>query len=308
MKPDLTTNLCGIKMSNPVVTASGTSGYGQEFSQFYDLGVFGAFTVKSITIEKREGNPTPRIAECTGGLLNSIGIQSQGVRHFIQKDLPLLRQYNVPVIVSIAGLSVDEYPRVATILDQEEGISAIEVNISCPNLEADGCSFGGDPEISGQIIGAVKSTTSLPVIAKLTPNVTDITAIAKSVETCGADAVALINTLGGMAIDIQTRKPKLANIIGGLSGPVIKPIGIKMVWQVYNAVQIPIIGIGGIMTWEDAIEYILAGATAVGVGTALFQDPWVVFDIIEGISEYLEKNGLNRLDDIRGKIKLPETP
>ena len=154
----------------------------------------------------------------------------------------------------------------------------------------------------------MRSATSLPVIAKLTPNVTDITAIAKSVETCGADAVALINTLGGMAIDIQTRKPKLANIIGGLSGPVIKPIGIKMVWQVYNAVQIPIIGIGGIMTWEDAIEYILAGATAVGVGTALFQDPWVVFDIIEGISEYLEKNGLNRLDDIRGKIKLPETP
>lgn len=307
MKPDLTINLCGIKMSNPVVTASGTAGYGKEFSRFYDLGVFGAFTVKSITLEKRGGNPTPRIAECTAGLLNSIGIQSQGVRRFIRTDLPLLRRYKVPVIVSIAGLSVDEYPRIAAILDQEEGISAIEVNISCPNLEAGGCSFGGDPEVSGLIIKEVKSVTSLPVIAKLTPNVTDIAVIAKSVETCGADAVALINTLGGMAIDIHTRKPKLANIIGGLSGPAIKPVGIKMVWQVYKAVQIPIIGIGGVMTWEDAIEYILAGSTAVGVGTALFQDPWVVFDIIEGISGYLEKNGLNRLDDIRGKIKLPKS-
>lgn len=306
MKPDLTTHLCGIKMSNPIVTASGTSGYGKELSQFYDLKAFGAFTVKSVFLEKREGNPTPRIAECASGILNAIGIPSEGVKHFIQEDLPLLRQYQVPVIVSIAGLSTDEYPKIAAILDQADGISAIEVNISCPNLEAGGCSFGADPEVSGRIIRLVKSVTRLPVIAKLTPNVTDITDIARSVEINGADAVSLINTIGGMAIDIETQEPKLANIFGGLSGPAIKPIGIKMVWQVYNTVSIPIIGIGGVMTWEDAIEYILAGATAVGVGTVLFRDPWVVFDIVEGMSRYLEQQGLNRLHDIKGKVKLPQ--
>ena len=304
MKADLTTHLCGIKMSNPVVTASGTSGYGKEFSQFYDLAVFGAFTVKSVFLNKRAGNPTPRIAECASGVLNAIGIPSQGVKHFIREDLPLLRRYQVPVIVSIAGLTVDEFPQVATILDRQEGISAIELNISCPNLEAGGCSFGADPDVTGRIIRLVKSATRLPVIAKLTPNVTDITAIARSIETNGADAVSLINTLGAMAIDIETQKPKLANIFGGLSGPAIKPVGIKMVWQVYNTVKIPIIGMGGVMTWEDAIEYTLAGATAVGIGTVLLGDPWAVFDIVEGMRGYLERKGLNRLEDIRGKVKL----
>ena len=304
MKADLTTHLCGIKMSNPVVTASGTSGYGKEFSQFYDLAVFGAFTVKSVFLNKRAGNPTPRIAECASGVLNAIGIPSQGVKHFIREDLPLLRRYQVPVIVSIAGLTVDEFPQVATILDRQEGISAIELNISCPNLEAGGCSFGADPDVTGHIIRLVKSATRLPVIAKLTPNVTDITAIARSIETNGADAVSLINTLGAMAIDIETQKPKLANIFGGLSGPAIKPVGIKMVWQVYNTVKIPIIGMGGVMTWEDAIEYTLAGATAVGIGTVLLGDPWAVFDIVEGMRGYLERKGLNRLEDIRGKVKL----
>ncbi len=304
MKADLTTHLCGIKMSNPVVTASGTSGYGKEFSQFYDLAVFGAFTVKSVFLNKRPGNPTPRIAECASGVLNAIGIPSQGVKHFIREDLPLLRRYKVPVIVSIAGLTVDEFPQIASILDRQEGISAIELNISCPNLEAGGCSFGADPDVTGRIIRLVKSATRLPVIAKLTPNVTDITAIARSIETNGADAVSLINTLGAMAIDIETQKPKLANIFGGLSGPAIKPVGIKMVWQVYNTVKIPIIGMGGVMTWEDAIEYTLAGATAVGIGTVLLRDPWAVFDIVEGMRGYLERKGLNRLEDIRGKVKL----
>ena len=307
MKTDLTTDLCGIKMSNPIVTASGTSGYGQELSQFYDLNVFGAFTVKSVFLNKRAGNPTPRIAECASGVLNAIGIPSQGVRHFIREDLPLLKQYRVPVIVSIAGLTVDEFPEVASILDREEGISAIELNISCPNLEAGGCSFGADPDVTGRIVRLVKSATRYPVIAKLTPNVTDITVIACSVEANGADAVSLINTVGGMAIDIETQRPKLANIFGGLSGPAIKPIGIKMVWQVYNTVKIPIIGIGGVMSWEDAIEYTLAGATAVGIGTVLLRDPWVIFDIIEGMHGYLEKRGLNRLEYIRGKVKLPES-
>ena len=257
-----------------------------------------------MVLNKRAGKTTTPIAECASGVLNAIGIPSQGVKHFIREDLPLLRRYQVPVIVSIAGLTVDEFPQVATILDRQEGISAIELNISCPNLEAGGCSFGADPDVTGRIIRLVKSATRLPVIAKLTPNVTDITAIARSIETNGADAVSLINTLGAMAIDIETQKPKLANIFGGLSGPAIKPVGIKMVWQVYNTVKIPIIGMGGVMTWEDAIEYTLAGATAVGIGTVLLGDPWAVFDIVEGMRGYLERKGLNRLEDIRGKVKL----
>jgi len=305
MKTDLTTDLCGIRMVNPIVTASGTSGYGPELARFYDLKAFGAFTVKSLTLEKRAGNPTPRIAECASGILNSIGIQSEGVRHFIAHDLPVLRRQEVPVIVSIAALTVDEFPKIAAILDAQQGISAIEVNISCPNLEAGGCSFGSDPEVSGRIVRRVKSATRLPVIAKLTPNVSDITLIARSVEAAGADAVTLINTIGGMAIDIETQKPKLANVFGGLSGPAIKPVGIKMVWQVYHAVNIPIIGVGGVMTGEDAVEYILAGATAVGIGTVLFQDPWAIFDILGAMRRYLERKGVGRFDDLRGKVKLP---
>ena len=305
MKPDISVTLCGIKMANPIVSASGTCGYGRELSQFYDLGVLGAFTVKSLTLEKRLGNPTPRIAECVSGILNSIGIQSQGVRHFLEHDLAFLKQYAVPVIVSISGTRVEDYPKLASILDLEDGISAIEVNISCPNLEAGGCSFGSDPEIAGRVIELVKSSTKLPVIAKLTPNVSDITAIARSVEKNGADAISMINTLSGMAIDIYTQKPKLGNVFGGLSGPAIKPVAIKMVWDVYRAVRIPIIGMGGVMTWEDAIEFILAGATAVGVGTVLFRDPWVVFEIVDGIRTYLETRGIPGLDDIRGKVKLP---
>ncbi len=306
MKPDLSVTLCGIQMKNPIVTASGTSGYGQELSQLYDLSVLGAFTAKSITLEKRLGNPNPRIAECVSGMLNSIGIQSQGVRHFIEQDLPYLRKCDVPVIVSIAGNYLDDYPRIASLLDGEKGISAIEVNISCPNVEMGGCSFGADPEAAGRIVKLVKSATRLPVVAKLTPNVSDITLIARSVEKNGADGIALINTLAGIAIDIQTMSPKLGNVIGGLSGPAIKPVAIKMVWDVYRAVQIPIIGMGGVMTWEDAVEFIIAGATAVGVGTALFRNPWIVFEIIEGIEKYMDTKGISRLEEIRGKVKLPQ--
>lgn len=306
IKPDVSIDLCGIKMRNPVVTLSGTCGWGRELAQFYDLGVLGAFTVKSLTLEKRPGNRTPRIAESVSGLLNSIGIQNQGVRHFVEHDLPYLKQFQVPIFVSIAGSCVDDYPKVAAILDRETGISAIEINISCPNVETGGCSFGSDPEIAGRIVRLVKSSTRLPVIAKLTPNVSDITTIARSVEKNGADAISLINTLAGMAIDIQTQRPKLGNLMGGLSGPAIKPVAMKMVWDVYHSVRTPIIGMGGVMTWEDAIEFILAGATAVGVGTALFRAPWVVFDIIEGIRGYLEERGISRLDEIRGKVKLPQ--
>jgi dihydroorotate dehydrogenase (NAD+) catalytic subunit len=306
MKPDLSVELCGIRMANPIVTVSGTCGNGRELAQFYDLGVLGAFTAKSTTLEKRLGNPTPRVAECSSGILNSIGIPSEGVRHFIKNDLPFLRQYRVPVIVSIAATRADDYPQIASILDQEEGISAIEVNISCPNLESGGCSFGSDPKVAGYIIQSVKMNTQFPVIAKLTPNVSDISVIARTVEKAGADAISMINTLAGMAIDIQTWRPKLGNVVGGLSGPAIKPVAIKMVWEVYRAVHIPILGMGGIMTWEDAIEFILAGATAVGVGTALLRDPWVVFDILRGVNNYLESRGIERLSDLRGKVTLPK--
>ena len=305
MKPDLSLNLCGIDMANPIVTCSGTSGNGREFARFLDLNLLGAFTAKSITLDKRPGNPTPRIAECTGGILNSIGIQSKGVEHFIQEDLPFLRQYSVPVIVSISATHQEDYARLAEILDQEDGIEALEVNISCPNLEAGGSSFGADPELSGRIIKQVKDRTHLPVIAKLTPNVTDITLIARSVEANGADAVSLINTVAGMAIDIHSRRPKLGNVIGGLSGPAIKPIAIKKVWDTYRSVSIPIIGMGGINSWEDVIEFILAGSSAVGVGTGLFRNPLVVMDILEGITAFMKENGIERLDSLRGQVELP---
>ena len=304
MKPDLSLNLCGIDMANPIVTCSGTSGNGRELARFLDLDALGAFTAKSITIDKRPGNPTPRIAECTGGILNSIGIQSKGVRNFIDEDLPFLRQYKVPVIVSISGTLMDEYAQLAEILDPQEGIAALEVNISCPNLKAGGSSFGADPLISGQIVKNVKNKTRLPVIAKLTPNVTDITVIARSVEENGADAVSLINTVAGMAIDIHSRRPKLGNVSGGLSGPAVKPIAVKKVWDTYSSVSIPIIGMGGINSWEDVIEFILAGSSAVGVGTGLFRNPLVVMDILEGITTFLKENGIERLDSLRGQVEL----
>jgi dihydroorotate dehydrogenase (NAD+) catalytic subunit len=211
------------------------------------------------------------------------------------------------VIVSIAGLVVNDYPEIAAILDQEDGISAIELNISCPNLEAGGCSFGSDPQVAGEIVRSVKMNTKLPVIAKLTPNVTDIRVVAQSVEKNGADAISL-NTLLGMAIDIHTRKPKLGNVVGGYSGPAIKPVAIKMVWDMFQVVEIPIIGLGGIASWEDAVEFILAGSTAVGIGTALFRNPWIVFELVKGLQDYLEKTGVDRISDIRGKVKLPPKP
>jgi dihydroorotate dehydrogenase (NAD+) catalytic subunit len=305
MKPDLSLNICGLEMVNPLVTCSGTSGNGREFARFLDLNLLGAFTAKSITLDKRPGNPTPRIAECTGGILNSIGIQSKGVRHFVREDLPFLREFKVPVIVSISATRQEEYAQLAQILDREDGIDALEVNISCPNLEAGGSSFGADPELSGRIISQVKAKTNRPVIAKLTPNVTDITVIARSVEASGADALSLINTVAGMAIDIRSRKPRLGNVIGGLSGPAIKPIAIKKVWDTFRSVSIPIIGMGGIVSWQDVIEFILAGSSAVGVGTGLFRNPLVVKDILEGLTAFMNENGIASLDSLRGRVVLP---
>ena len=302
MKPDLAVDLCGISMANPVVTVSGTCGNGRELAQFYDLGVLGAFTVKSIRLEKHPGNPLPRIAESASGVLNSIGIPSEGVRHFIEYDLPFLRQYRVPVIASIAATRAEDYARIASILDGEQGISAIEVNVSCPNLETGGCAFGSDPEVTGQIIHGVKESTRFPVIAKLTPNVTDIALIARSVEKAGADAVSLINTLAAMSIDIETRRPKLGNVTGGLSGPAIKPVALRMVYQAARAVKIPIIGIGGIAGPDDALEFIIAGALAVQVGTANFYDPGTSPRIVDGIRDYCRRKRLH-LADLVGSLR-----
>lgn len=307
MDPDLGVNLCGIDMVNPLVTCSGTSGNGREISRFLDLEAFGAFTAKSVTLDTRPGNPTPRIAECTGGILNAIGIQSKGIDYFIKQYLPYLKKYKVPAIISISATSAEDYAKLAEILDKEEGVSALEVNISCPNLKAGGSSFGADPEISGRIIKSVKDSTGVPVIAKLTPNVTDITIIAQSVEANGADAVSLINTVAGMAIDIHTRLPKLGNVTGGLSGPAIKPIAIKKVWDTYRCISIPIIGMGGVASWQDVVEFILAGATAVGIGTSLFPNPLVVFEIIENLKRFMQDNAIERLDDLRGQVVVPET-
>lgn len=306
MEPDLGVNLCGIELVNPLMTCSGTSGNGSEMSRFLDLETFGAFTAKSITLDSRPGNPTPRIAECTGGILNAIGIQSKGIDFFIKEYLPFLRQYKVPAIISISATSAEDYARLAEILDREDGIAALEVNISCPNLKAGGSSFGADPEISGQIIKNVKNSTGLPVIAKLTPNVTDVTIIARSVEENGADAVSLINTVAGMAIDIHSRRPKLGNVTGGLSGPAIKPIAIKKVWDTYRCISIPIIGMGGVATWQDVVEFILAGATAVGIGTSLFPNPRVVLDIVENLKTFMKENSIERLESLRGQVIVPE--
>jgi dihydroorotate dehydrogenase (NAD+) catalytic subunit len=304
MTPDLGVDLFGLRLRNPVVTASGTAGYGRELARFFDLSILGAFTAKSVSLQKRPGNPVPRIAESASGLLNSIGIPSQGVHRFIEEDLPFLRQCDVPVFVSISAGRADDFGALAEILDGEEGISAIEANISCPNLEAGGCSFGSDPEAAGRIVRLVKVKTRRPVIAKLPPFGTDVSRVALAAEENGADAIALINTLPAMAIDIGTWRPKLGNVTGGLSGPAIKPVAVKLVWDVTRAVSVPVIGMGGIATWEDAIEFVLAGATAVAVGTALMRDPFVVTKVIDGMTAYLESRRIHSLAEIRGAVRI----
>ncbi len=300
MKPNLEVNLGGIQMKNPVTTASGTFGFGPEYAPYVDLNRLGAIVVKGTTLEPRLGNATPRIVETPGGILNAIGLQNPGVDHFIQEDLTYLKEYDVPVIVNIAGNSIEDYEEIARRLDQVEGVAGLELNISCPNVKKGGLQFGTDPEMVYQVTRAVKNNTSLPVIVKLSPNVTDIVAVATKAEEAGADALALINTLLGMAIDIKKRKPILGNIMGGLSGPAIKPVAIRMVWQVAQKVNIPILGMGGIMTAEDAIEFILAGATSVAVGTANFVNPKATEIIIDGIESYLIEQGFEDINQLVG--------
>ncbi len=296
---DLSVNLAGISLKNPVMVASGTFGSGREYNEFVDLGKLGAIVTKTITLKEKQGNPPPRICETVSGILNAIGLQNKGVDYFLENDLPFLRKFDVPIIVSVGGESLEEYRAVSEKLSKAK-IEAIELNISCPNVKKGGMVFGTDARLAQEVVKAVKSAISVPLIVKLTPNVTDITEIACSVEEAGADAISLINTLSGMAIDINTLKPKLANVTGGLSGPAIKPVAVRMVWQVFKAVKIPVIGMGGIMNASDAVEFFMAGASAIAVGTANFVYPAATLDIISGIEAYLKEKGFKSVKDIIG--------
>lgn len=303
--PDLRVKIGGTVFRNPVMTASGTFGYGKEFAPYVNLHHLGGVVVKGISLTPRRGNPPPRIVETTGGMLNAIGLENVGLERFINEKMPYLRECGTRIIVNILGDSLEEYQTLADRLSRVEGISAIEVNISCPNVKKGGVLFGSDPAMAEAVTQAVCLRSGLPVIVKLSPNVTDIGLMARAVEQGGAGAVSLINTLLGMAIDWKSRRPRLANIVGGLSGPAIKPVALRMVWQVAGAVQIPVIGIGGITTTEDAVEFLLAGATAVQVGTANFINPGTCDEIVDGLQRYLQENGCRTVQEIIGGLRLP---
>ena len=303
MKPDMTVNLAGMLLRNPVMTASGTFGYGQEFAQYVDLEKIGAFVTKGLSLKPRAGNPTPRIVETPGGMLNAIGLQNVGIDAFIEKKVPFLRTVNTPAIANFFGNTIDEYVEMARRLDAIAEVAALEVNISCPNVKQGGIVFGTDPQCAFDVISACREATVKPLIAKLSPNVTDVVVMAKACEDAGADALSLINTLTGMAIDLGKRRPVLANITGGFSGPAIKPVALRMVWQVARAVKLPIIGIGGIMNAIDALEFILAGATAVQVGTASFINPGAAQEIAEGIEAWLVENNVADVKSLIGALE-----
>ncbi len=302
-KIDLSVDVGNLKLQNPIMTASGTFGYGEEFAPFVDLVTLGAIVVKGISLEPRAGNPPQRIVETEGGMLNAIGLQNVGVEKFISTKIPMLRDLGCKVVVNVLGDSVDDYAEIAARLDPYDDIHGVEVNISCPNVKKGGVAFGTVPEMAAKVTRAVKDNTSKPVMIKLSPNVTDITEMARAVESAGADSISLINTLIGMAIDVQTRKPVLANVIGGLSGPAIKPVALRMVYQVAQAVKIPVIGIGGIASLNDVLEFLIAGATAVQIGTANFVNPAVSGELVTGVREYLSENNLS-LDELRGSLKI----
>ncbi|MEE8400287.1 MAG: dihydroorotate dehydrogenase [Desulfobacterales bacterium] len=301
-KPRLNVDIGRLPLNNPVMTASGTFGYAREFEQLVDVDRLGAIIVKGLSLEPTKGNSPPRIVETSSGMLNAIGLENFGIEAFIEKKLPYLRKLTPPTIVNIYGKTIEDYSELAARVDDVEGISGVEVNISCPNVKEGGVAFGVDSDAAYRVVAAVRNRTTLPLMVKLSPNVTDITQIAVSVEDAGADAVSLINTVTGMAIDIDTRRSRLANITGGLSGPAIKPIALRMVWQVAGTVHIPVIGIGGIMKAEDALEFLVAGATAVQIGTANFVNPGVTMDIIDGIAAFLERNGIDDIGDLIGSL------
>ena len=298
---NLSTTLCGIALDNPVIPASGTFGYGYEFAELYDINCLGTFSFKGTTREPRFGNPTPRIAEASAGMLNAVGLQNPGVDAVIREELPKLKAvFHKPVIANVSGFSVEEYAQVCAKLDREEQVGWLEVNISCPNVHGGGMSFGTDPAAAAEVVRAVKAVTTKPVLVKLSPNVTDIVAIARACEAAGADGLSLINTLMAMRIDLKTRRPVLANVTGGLSGPALFPLALRMVWQVSRAVKIPVVGLGGVSSAEDVLEMLLAGACAVQVGAANLRDPYACKKIIDALPAALDRYGFDTIQDCIG--------
>ena len=300
MKMNLSVNIGGITLANPVMTASGTFGYAKEYKDLVDLNSLGGIIVKGLSVNPSTGNPSQRVVETPCGLLNAVGLENIGAGRFVSEKLPFLQTLSVPVFVNIYGKHVDEYAELASLMDGLQGIAGVEVNISCPNVSAGGAAFGVNPDAAFEVVQMVRRSTSKHVMVKLTPNVTDVVEIALAVESAGADSVSLINTLTGLAIDAQTCRPMLANVTGGLSGPAIKPVALRMVWQAASKVKIPVIGVGGIMTAIDAVEFIIAGATAVQVGTGVLVDPGCLEKIIKGMKDYLRKKKLSGFTDIRG--------
>jgi dihydroorotate dehydrogenase (NAD+) catalytic subunit len=301
----LSVELAGLRFKNPLIAASGTFGYGVEYEGILDLAKLGGVVSKGLYLEARDGCPTPRIAETPAGLLNAIGLQGVGVRAFVRDVLPRLARHDTVVLVNVCGDTVQEYAEVSRILDDAPGVAGLEINISCPNVERGGIQFGGDPKLTFEVVSATRRATRLPVIPKLSPNVADITVFARACEEAGADALSCINTLLGLAIDVETRKPRLAFGTGGLSGPAIRPIAVRMTWQAARAVRIPVIGIGGISSAEDALEFLIAGARAVQVGTANFVDPGVYDRILAGLSDYLARHGLGHIGAVTGTLQFP---
>ncbi len=296
--------LCGIELDNPVIPASGTFGFGYEFAELYDINELGTFSFKGTTRDPRFGNPTPRIAECTAGMINAVGLQNPGVENVIANELPRLKQcFHKPVMANVSGFSVEDYAYTCEKLDKEEQVGWLEVNVSCPNVHGGGMSFGTQPEAAAEVTRAVKAVTTKPVIIKLSPNVTDIVSIAKACEEAGADGISLINTLLGMRINLRSRRPVIANTMGGFSGPAIFPVAVRMVYQVAHAVNIPVIGMGGVSTAEDVIEMMLAGATAVEVGAANLANPFASRDIVRALPETMKTYGIENLSDIIGGVK-----
>ena len=302
---NLEVSLGKLKLKNPVMTASGTFGYGEEYAEFVDLNRLGAVVVKGLSLLPKEGNPTPRIVETSSGMLNAIGLQNIGIERFIREKIPFLKQFNTPVIVNFFGDTREEYILAAEQLSCVDGIHGLEMNISCPNKQAGWSIFGTDPKVTHDVVSSVRKKTDLTLIVKLSPNVTDIALMAKAAEDAGADALSLINTITGMAIDIQTRKPKLANIRGGLSGPAIKPIAVRMVYEVKQAVKIPVVGLGGIMNADDAVEFMIAGATAVAVGTANFINPMATIEILDGLAAYMKLHEIEDIASLTGTMHAP---
>ena len=300
----LSVNLCGIEMDNPIIPASGTFGFGYEFAELYDINILGTFSFKGTTKDPRFGNPTPRIAECTAGMINAVGLQNPGVDKVIAEELPKLKQcFHKPVMANVSGFAIEDYAYTCQRLDAEEQVGWLEVNVSCPNVHGGGMSFGTSPEAAAQVVRAVKAVTTKPVIVKLSPNVTDIVAIAKACEEAGADGISLINTLLGMRIDLKTKKPVIANKMGGFSGPAIFPVAVRMVYQVAHAVSIPVVGMGGVSTAEDVIEMMLAGATAVEIGAANLVDPYACEKIIRDLPAAMDRYGITNLNEIIGGVQ-----